>query len=95
MIRHGRRQDDEIRSLDQFFPLCTKDAGDSLRPQILNMFLRYRIFFRVRLFLCIRERHACARRRKIPRRGKAADARPNDERRLILIGQFPVSPLYC
>ena len=34
-----------------------------------------------------------ARRRKVFCRRKAADARPDDERRLIVIGQFPVSSL--
>ena len=57
------------------------------------MLLRYRIFFRVRLILRIRERHARARRRKVFCRREAADARPDDERRLIVIGQFPVSSL--
>ena len=31
-LRHGGRKDDEIRTVQKFFPLCTKDAGDSLRP---------------------------------------------------------------
>ena len=92
-LGHGGREDDEIHPVQQFFPLCAKDAGDSLRPQIFDMFLRQCIFFRIRLILRIGECHARARRREVCRRRKAADARSDDERRLILIGQFPVSPL--
>ena len=92
-LGHGGREDDKIRPLEQFFPLCAKDAGDSLRPQIFDMFLRQCIFFRICLVLRIGERHARARCREVSRRRKAADARPDDECRLILIGQFPVSPL--
>ena len=92
-LGHGGREDDEIRPVQQFFPLCAKDAGDPLRPQILNMLLRQCIFFRICLILCVRERHARPRCREIPRRCKPADACPDDERRLIVIGQFPVSPL--
>ena len=92
-LRHRGREHNQIDPVQQFFPLCAKDAGDPLRPQILNMLLRQCIFFRICLILCVRERHARPRCREIPRRRKPADARSDDERRLIVIGQFPVSPL--
>ena len=31
-LGHGRGKDEEIHPAEQFFPLCTKDAGDALRP---------------------------------------------------------------
>ena len=31
-LGHGRGKDEEIHPAEQFLPLCTKDAGDALRP---------------------------------------------------------------
>ena len=91
-IRNGGREDEQIDAGELFFPLCAKDAGDSLRPQRCDMCTRFRVLFKLRLGFRIRERHVRPFARKIFCRGIAADARADDERSFSPIGQSLCPP---